>query len=605
MLLDYSKTQKNQRILSEHTRVFSYTCVLLQSHAFTPPLQAEGPRNQPTDNLGMNPIKLYKPSQTEHYCITDMVSEAILEKFGLEVVDTPEKADVIIASWLKELSPYIQHFGNGKRFLQWNPEPLWMAFEKSVSFNPVMYVMAEQYGQTVPVHIVSPATGDLFTDNYFFLRSTPEEVEDTLNDKAVFDGSNRKVAAVMTYRNSPQFSYKFSDSFYSINNERCRLALDGMMQGMVDIYGRDWPHGFSKEDSRNEHTARKPAILKPYHFNLCSENTIAPGYVTEKIWESVANGCLPIYHAGKEHAVYKDFAPNSFIDTALIDDNSQLWAYINSITPREYYKRFQLCYDALVTAMERTRGEYYRGTLGCLRNRLEMALDWNSGHMRKRLKYVSLPTPDWPNILAKKNPVILDIGANDGGTSFVFHQTFPEAQIFSFEPDKRALERFKNRLISNPPFAQHCRVFTDAVSDTDGELTFYASGGRNPESNFHEGEWDLSGSICKPKEHLKDNPWCTFDKKITIESCRLDSWSQQFANGLIDLIWADVQGAEGKLIEGGRETLSRTRFFYTEYYNHEVFEGQLNLQQILELLPDFEVLADYGSDVLLMNKRLT
>ena len=36
-----------------------------------------------------------------------------------------------------------------------------------------------------------------------------------------------------------------------------------------------------------------------------------------------------------------------------------------------------------------------------------------------------------------------------------------------------------------------------------------------------------------------------------------------------------------------------------------MYEGQLNLKQILELLPDFEVLADYKSDVLLVNKKLS
>ena len=41
----------------------------------------------------------------------------------------------------------------------------------------------------------------------------------------------------------------------------------------------------------------------------------------------------------------------------------------------------------------------------------------------------------------------------------------------------------------------------------------------------------------------------------------------------IDLIWADVQGAEADLIEGGTEALRRTRYFYTEYNNQELIRG--------------------------------
>jgi FkbM family methyltransferase len=232
----------------------------------------------------------------------------------------------------------------------------------------------------------------------------------------------------------------------------------------------------------------------------------------------------------------------------------------------------------------------------------------DNSYIRKRLRYFALPKPNWPRILGKAKPVILDIGANDGGSSFMFHQVFPEAKLFSFEPDQRALERFKQRFMRHPRFAQHCHVFPYAVSNTDGKLTFHVSGGHNPDPSAASacpGEWDLSGSICSPKEHLKDNPWCTFDKTVEVDSLRLDTWSREVEKGLIDLIWADVQGAEGMLIEGGRETLSRTRFFYTEYYNREVYEGQLDLKHILELLPDFEILADYGSDVLLVNKKLS
>jgi 2-O-methyltransferase len=460
----------------------------------------------------------------------------------------------------------------------------------------------------VPINVMSISTRDIFTDNYFFLVEKPEVVEKALAEKPPFDGSNRKVVAVMTYRNSPQFAFRINDSFYSINNERCRLALDGRSIGMVDIYGRGWPEGLSLGDTRDDHVAGKPALLKPYYFNLCSENTIAPGYVTEKIWESVANGCLPIYHAGKGHSVYADFQEGSFIDTADYRDPSQLWDYIRKITPEEYYNRFQLCYDALVWAMARSRGEPGGGTLRSLRERLEIILRPEASFLRQRLRFLARPRPNWHRILGKMKPVILDIGANDGGTSFMFHQLFPEARLFGFEPDPRALERFKQRLLRFPTFAQRCMVFTCAVGNADGKLTFHMSGGQNPDAaaaSICPGEWDLSGSLCKPKEHLKDNPWCTFDKTVTVDSVRLDTWSNQVGRGLIDLIWADVRGAEGMLIEGARETLSRTRFFHTEYHNREVYEGQPGLRQILALLPDFEVLADYGSDVLLVNKKLS
>jgi hypothetical protein len=39
----------------------------------------------------------------------------------------------------------------------------------------------------------------------------------------------------------------------------------------------------------------KGEYLKSYKFNICPENTISPGYVTEKLFQALQAGCVPIY----------------------------------------------------------------------------------------------------------------------------------------------------------------------------------------------------------------------------------------------------------------------------------------------------------------------
>ncbi len=51
--------------------------------------------------------------------------------------------------------------------------------------------------------------------------------------------------------------------------------------------------------------------------------------------------------------------------------------------------------------------------------------------------------------------------------------------------------------------------------------------------------------------------------------------------------------------------LAVTRYFYTEYSNQELYEGQLDLQRIINMLPGFEVVEIFNNDVLMRNKRLT
>jgi FkbM family methyltransferase len=205
-----------------------------------------------------------------------------------------------------------------------------------------------------------------------------------------------------------------------------------------------------------------------------------------------------------------------------------------------------------------------------------------------------------PSLLGKEDPVILDIGCNDGSHTLKFLTLFKNSAVYSFEPDPRAQERFKSKVTD-----ERARLFEVALAAVDGSADFYVSGGY-PSEEWHEvmpKGWDMSGSIRKPAQHRKAHPWCTFDQKIVVRTQRLDTWRREESVELIDFIWADVQGAEVDLIEGGQTTLEQTRYLYTEYSNRELYEGQARLGTILKLLPKFEVACRYENDVLLKNTR--
>ena len=205
-----------------------------------------------------------------------------------------------------------------------------------------------------------------------------------------------------------------------------------------------------------------------------------------------------------------------------------------------------------------------------------------------------------PQLLRKENPVILDIGCNNGGHTLLFLSLFKNARVFSFEPDPRAQARFKKEVTDS-----RAKLFEMAISATDGTAEFYVSDGLPPaewKAALPAG-WDLSGSIKRPKKHLKVHPWCTFKERITVSTKKLDTWRREEGIDQIDLIWADVQGAEADLIKGGKTALQHTRYFYTEYSNYELYEGQPRLHSLMKLLPDFAIVARYSNDVLFENKQ--
>jgi hypothetical protein len=74
----------------------------------------------------------------------------------------------------------------------------------------------------------------------------------------------------------------------------------------VHCYGRvtnnSIPYG---EDTKCE-------LISNYKFNICFENSIHPGYYTEKLIHAKISGCLPLYWA--DNNCEKDFNPNSFLN---------------------------------------------------------------------------------------------------------------------------------------------------------------------------------------------------------------------------------------------------------------------------------------------------
>jgi 2-O-methyltransferase len=208
------------------------------------------------------------------------------------------------------------------------------------------------------------------------------------------------------------------------------------------------------------------------------------------------------------------------------------------------------------------------------------------------------------NLVGTDAPLIVEVGANDGSHTMEFCKHFPRARIFAFEPDPRAFAKLKVRAAS-----RGVALFNMAIGSKDGEAEFHMSSGLPPDASpemlahYTQG-WDQSGSLRAPKTHTTIWPWCKFEKTISVPVKRLDSWLHENGAERIDFLWADVQGAEGDLIKGGRKALARTRFFHTEYSNDEWYEGQPNLAQLMALLPNFSVLQRYSMDVLFKNNAL-
>ncbi len=211
--------------------------------------------------------------------------------------------------------------------------------------------------------------------------------------------------------------------------------------------------------------------------------------------------------------------------------------------------------------------------------------------------------------LVGESPLFIEAGANDGTDTLEFLQAMPGARIYCFEPDLRAIARFKAQVKDD-----RVTLHETAVGDFDGVARFYGSSGEVPQHQRQQKypchflpEWDLSGSLRRPTGHLQRAPWVTFpeDRQSNCVVVTLDTWLVSHPEvSCVDFMWVDVQGGEDAVIRGGHFTLRMTRYFYTEFSDTELYDKQVPLTTIKAMLPDFECLGIYGENALFRNRRL-
>jgi hypothetical protein len=79
--------------------------------------------------------------------------------------------------------------------------------------------------------------------------------------------------------------------------------------------------------------ASKFEVFKQYDFCLCIENMAMDGYITEKIFDCLYSGTIPLYLGAPDISNYVE--PNAYIDCRRFSSWGDTWSYVNSIPENE------------------------------------------------------------------------------------------------------------------------------------------------------------------------------------------------------------------------------------------------------------------------------
>jgi len=162
--------------------------------------------------------------------------------------------------------------------------------------------------------------------------------------------------------------------------------------------------------------------------------------------------------------------------------------------------------------------------------------------------------------------IILDVGTRDAKQSIEFFAHYPKAKIYSFEANSDTYKR----ALANTQHTNNIEVFNLAIADYDGEIPFY--------------------KVKPPKEGVSSVTGIPMDlnyEELKVPCMRLDTWAKNVGVSKIDIIWADLQGAELKMLLGLGDLLKTVKAFQVEViYFHNHFKGCNSYRDIVDFCED-------------------
>jgi FkbM family methyltransferase len=158
------------------------------------------------------------------------------------------------------------------------------------------------------------------------------------------------------------------------------------------------------------------------------------------------------------------------------------------------------------------------------------------------------------------------VGGKLGNEIPVILKNFPGVQVLVFECSSRYLGRLEDRFKDEP----RVQVVPKAVSDVSGISTFFETNLEGSGSLLPLAELHMTMYNSSPAETFK------------IETVTLDDF---LGEKTLDVLWVDIQGAEGKLLEGATKTLSRTRAIFIEVSERaNLYAGSAPMSEINSVL---------------------
>lgn len=164
---------------------------------------------------------------------------------------------------------------------------------------------------------------------------------------------------------------------HDLNGIRTEIFFKMQTVGRIDC---DAKLLHNNDDLKSRFNDQKSQYLKNYKFNICPENSDCSGYVTEKLFEAIESGCIPVYWGSENKPEPDVLNHEAILFWKEGEDNSALIQKVKLIHENESsFREFSSQPRLLPSA-----GEYVIDRFQRLEKALKILMKENSGRGGKR-----------------------------------------------------------------------------------------------------------------------------------------------------------------------------------------------------------------------------
>lgn len=270
----------------------------------------------------------YRPFFTPFFEFVDEPSQADFLVCGF-FVDIREDAEILAHSVWRKTTPLVV----------FSEEPLWdtlwyYRWQRSVH-DVVVSVSGQE--ERWPFQFINHANSDLYnferipyfltTEDHYLLRysqflslelqKSPQQLH------ASWQAATKKYRFVAEKRLEPKYHKANEDgSLLALSVYRTELALQFSELTTAECTGKGWQPNVIRQALPDWHLDKLVQLQKDRFIVSALENTTLPNYISEKLFDALAVGAVPIYWASAGHRVTELVPQNLLLNVANLDINA-------------------------------------------------------------------------------------------------------------------------------------------------------------------------------------------------------------------------------------------------------------------------------------------